>query len=159
MTCCGSVTKAKLRMADSTTVILIKGLDSTWVQNVKPILSVSCFDMAGLLLKFVYIKISLHIGVHNQEYVFKILNLFSQIKELTGHFEIVSLVGTLSGGESGHLHISLSDPEGHVIGGHVVGDLIVYTTAEVVIGDCTGAKFQREDDLETGYDELVIYRK
>ncbi|XP_067681043.1 bifunctional protein GlmU-like [Haliotis asinina] len=100
VTCCGSVTKAKLRMADSTT-----------------------------------------------------------IKELTGHFEIVSLVGTLSGGENGHLHISLSDPEGHVIGGHVVGDLIVYTTAEVVIGECTGAKFKREDDLETGYDELAIYRK
>ncbi|XP_076443080.1 bifunctional protein GlmU-like [Babylonia areolata] len=73
-----------------------------------------------------------------------------------GPFEIVSLVGTLSGGE-GHLHISLSDSEGRVIGGHVVDDLIIHTTAEVVIGECEGNKFEREKDDSTGYNELVVY--
>uniref|UniRef100_A0A0B6ZZ14 PPC domain-containing protein n=1 Tax=Arion vulgaris TaxID=1028688 RepID=A0A0B6ZZ14_9EUPU len=57
-------------------------------------------------------------------------------KHYEGHFEIVSLVGTLSGGEKGHLHICLSNERGEVIGGHVMGDLIVYTTAEVMIGSC-----------------------
>ena len=74
-----------------------------------------------------------------------------------GPFEIVSLVGTLSGGVGGHLHISLSDNKGQVVGGHVVGDLVIYTTAEVVIGECEGVRFEREMDRETGYDELVVY--
>jgi len=48
---------------------------------------------------------------------------------LTGPFEITSLMGTLAAG--GHLHISLSDADGHVIGGHLVGDDVIHTTAEV----------------------------
>lgn len=76
------------------------------------------------------------------------------IKNFEGLFEIVSLVGTLSGG--GHLHISLSNENGDVFGGHVYGNLIVHTTAEVVIGDCYGAKFERQPDNETGYRELVV---
>lgn len=77
-----------------------------------------------------------------------------QITTYEGPFEIVSLVGTLSAG--GHLHISLSDKEGHVIGGHVVGDLIIHTTAEVVIGYCSGFTFSREYDSQTGFKELVV---
>lgn len=73
---------------------------------------------------------------------------------MNGPFEIVSLVGTLSQG--GHLHISLSDADGHVIGGHVMGDLIVYTTAEIMAGECCDAMFTREPDSDTGYDELVV---
>ncbi|KAK7104793.1 bifunctional protein GlmU-like isoform X2 [Littorina saxatilis] len=83
----------------------------------------------------------------------------SSIVTFEGPFEIVSLVGTLSGGEGGHLHISLSDSKGKVIGGHVVGNLIVHTTAEVVVGECEGVRFEREDDKETGYEELVVYAK
>jgi len=67
----------------------------------------------------------------------------------------VSLVGTLSGGE-GHLHISLSDVQGHVIGGHVIGGLYIYTTAEIVIGECSDLKFEREHDDSTGFQELAI---
>ncbi|XP_059145980.1 bifunctional protein GlmU-like [Physella acuta] len=78
------------------------------------------------------------------------------IRYFEGHYEIVSLVGTLSGGERGHLHISLSDEHGEVIGGHVIGDLIVYTTAEVMIGNTAGVAFSRPLDQETGFDELVI---
>lgn len=81
----------------------------------------------------------------------------TSIKTYEGPFEIVSLVGTLSGGEGGHLHISLSDSNGRVFGGHVIGDLYVYTTAEVVVGECVGLNFQREQDSKTGYDELVIH--
>ena len=84
------------------------------------------------------------------------LNIYFQINIFDGPLEIVSLVGTLSGGESGHLHISLSDNNGHVIGGHVMGDLFIHTTAEVVIGSCPGVAFRREYDDETGYDELVV---
>ncbi|KAK3092376.1 hypothetical protein FSP39_002124 [Pinctada imbricata] len=79
------------------------------------------------------------------------------IKDLDGHFEIVSLVGTLSAG--GHLHISLSDVNGDVMGGHVAGPLIVFTTAEVVVGECEGALMSREPDSKTGYNELVIKNK
>ncbi|EDO48643.1 predicted protein [Nematostella vectensis] len=42
-----------------------------------------------------------------------------------------NLVRTISGG--GHLHVSLGDKEGQVIGGHVMGNMIIFTTAEVVI--------------------------
>ena len=72
--------------------------------------------------------------------------------------EILSLVGTLSG-EDGHLHISLGDADGHVVGGHVIGDLIVYTTAEVIIGECLELEFERHHDPKTGYPELVINKR
>lgn len=78
-----------------------------------------------------------------------------QVKELEGPFEIVSLVGTLTG-DSCHLHASLSDKDGVVCGGHVVGGMEVYTTAEVVLGHCLDAALSREPDATTGYDELVV---
>lgn len=81
--------------------------------------------------------------------------VFQEIREFTGPFEIVSLVGTLSG-DQGHLHISLSDAQGHMIGGHVVGGLYVFTTAEIVIGECSDLTFTREYDDCTGFLELVI---
>lgn len=76
------------------------------------------------------------------------------ITKYQGPFEIVSLVGTLSAG--GHLHASFSNKEGHVIGGHVVGDLYVYTTAEIVVGECSALKFTREHDERSGYKELLV---
>uniref|UniRef100_K1P8Z6 WD repeat-containing protein 27 n=1 Tax=Magallana gigas TaxID=29159 RepID=K1P8Z6_MAGGI len=79
------------------------------------------------------------------------------IKTYEGHFEIVSLVGTLSSG--GHLHMSISDAEGNVFGGHVFGDVIVYTTAEVIVGNCPGAVMNREEDKRTGYKELTVQSK
>lgn len=53
-----------------------------------------------------------------------------QISQVDGPLEILSLVGTLSGGH-GHLHISLSDSEGRVVGGHLIGDDEIFTTVEV----------------------------
>ena len=72
-----------------------------------------------------------------------------------GHFEIVSLVGTLS--TSGcHLHISISDPAGSTIGGHLLEGCIIFTTAELVIGGDQQLIFEREIDKETGWKELRI---
>jgi len=78
----------------------------------------------------------------------------NQVREWNERFEIVSLVGTV--GNSGfHLHVSLADEEGRVIGGHVLrGGLIVFTTAEIVLGECKDLAFQRPSDSETGFGEL-----
>lgn len=77
------------------------------------------------------------------------------IRTLTGHFEIVSLVGTLSP-HGAHLHISVSDEQGNVIGGHLKEGTIITTTAEVVIGYDPNVTFQRIMDSETGFEELSI---
>ncbi len=80
-----------------------------------------------------------------------------QVLALEGKYEIVSLVGTLSDG--GHLHASLADDKGCVVGGHVLGEMVVFTTAEVVIGECSQLMFNREMDTRTGFHELVITPK
>jgi predicted DNA-binding protein with PD1-like motif len=78
--------------------------------------------------------------------------------DFTGKFEIVSLVGTL-GQDGVHLHISISDSAGKTIGGHLVEGCLIYTTAEIVIGEAQGLSFSRELDAETGYQELRIRKK
>lgn len=70
-------------------------------------------------------------------------------------FEICSLVGTLDP-EGCHLHISLSDGTGAMIGGHLQDGNLIYTTAEIVIGAATNFTFRRDHDAQTGYPELVI---
>ena len=60
---------------------------------------------------------------------------------LKGHFEIVSLVGTIdfqnttmenySG--SGHIHIACANEQGVTIGGHALSGNLVYTTAEITM--------------------------
>ena len=75
-----------------------------------------------------------------------------------GKFEIVSLVGTL--GQDGiHVHISISDSTGKTIGGHLVAGCLIYTTAEIVIGEAEGLDFTREKDTETTYQELRIRKR
>lgn len=73
---------------------------------------------------------------------------------LSGHFEIVSLVGTLN--PEPHLHISLADRNGTVVGGHLLGDLNIFTTAELVLGEAEQLLFSREQDPRTGFPELVV---
>jgi predicted DNA-binding protein with PD1-like motif len=75
---------------------------------------------------------------------------------LTGPFEIVSLTGTLSP-DGPHLHISVSDANGRTFGGHLAEGSLVYTTAEVVIGELVGARFTREVDPATTFRELVVH--
>lgn len=73
-------------------------------------------------------------------------------------FEIVSLVGTLDA-EGYHLHISLSDGRGRTIGGHLMEGCLIYTTAEIVIGEADHLLFSRPFDPETGYPELEVIKK
>lgn len=72
-----------------------------------------------------------------------------------GHFEIVSLVGTLSTNGS-HLHLAVSDSTGRTIGGHLLDGCRVYTTAEIVLGELPALDFRREKDDTFGYQELVV---
>lgn len=74
-----------------------------------------------------------------------------------GHFEIVSLTGTISAG-SAHIHMSVSDSTGYTIGGHLLDDNLVYTTAEIAVAELTDITFDRETDTTYGYKELVIRR-
>jgi len=73
-----------------------------------------------------------------------------------GHFEIVSLVGTLSVNGS-HLHLAVSDSTGRTIGGHLLDGNLVYTTAELVVGVLEELDFRREPDATFGYQELTVY--
>ncbi len=72
-----------------------------------------------------------------------------------GHFEIVSLVGTVSKHGS-HLHLSVSDERGRTTGGHLLDGNAIYTTAEIVIGESPDHRFLRAEDPRTGYRELKV---
>jgi len=74
-----------------------------------------------------------------------------------GHFEIVSIMGTVSIHGS-HMHLSISDEQGKTMGGHLVSGCIIYTTAEVVIAAFDNVVYKREFAEDSGYDELVIYK-
>jgi predicted DNA-binding protein with PD1-like motif len=76
----------------------------------------------------------------------------------SGHFEIVSLVGTVSVNGS-HLHISFSDSTGKTTGGHLQDGCIIYTTAEIVIGESNELLFTREKDGTTPWEELQVKRR
>ena len=75
-----------------------------------------------------------------------------------GHFEIVSLVGTLSVNGS-HIHLSISDSTGKTMGGHLLAGCKVYTTAEIVISEAADLIFTREKDDSTPWEELQIKKK
>lgn len=77
------------------------------------------------------------------------------LKTFDQNFEIVSLIGTLSV-EGCHLHISLSDKNGTVIGGHLKDGCIIHTTAEIVLGEIPEKVFLRNMDENTGFKELII---
>ena len=66
-----------------------------------------------------------------------------------GEFEIIALVGTL-GPDGVHLHLSISDDEGAMTGGHLKDGSLIRTTAEVVIGEAPHLVFRRAHDDATG---------
>ena len=72
-----------------------------------------------------------------------------------GHFEIVSLSGTVSKNGS-HVHVSISDSTGKTIGGHLLEECIIYTTAEIVLTEDNDFVFTREKDGSTPWEELQI---
>jgi uncharacterized protein len=75
-----------------------------------------------------------------------------------GYFEILSLSGTLSMHGS-HIHICVADERGSCSGGHLLDGNIIYTTAEIIIGESTDMIFKREKDGTTEWEELQIRRK
>jgi predicted DNA-binding protein with PD1-like motif len=82
----------------------------------------------------------------------------SDIRTFEEKLEIVSLTGTISL-EDSHIHISLSNKDGQVIGGHLKGEALVDTTAEIVLGELEDVKFTSEEDSVTGYKELKVIVK
>jgi uncharacterized protein len=77
--------------------------------------------------------------------------------EIEGDCEILTLAGTLSP-DGPHLHMSVADAQGGVVGGHVLPGCIVRTTAELLVAWLDGWAFAREHDAATGYAELVVRR-
>lgn len=75
-----------------------------------------------------------------------------------GHFEIVSLSGTLAR-DGMHLHASFSDSTGTTFGGHLMDGSRVHSTMEVVIGELDRLAFMREPDPTFGYRELVVRKR
>ncbi|MBN3857461.1 DNA-binding protein [Paraburkholderia sp. Ac-20340] len=78
-----------------------------------------------------------------------------QPASLRGDYEILTLAGSLAV-NGAHLHMSVSDAQGRVLGGHVAPGCIVRTTAEVLLTLLPGYRFTREHDAQTGFQELVI---
>eukprot|EP00746_Dinoflagellata_sp_MGD_P129929 gnl/MRDRNA2_/MRDRNA2_63972_c0_seq1.p1 gnl/MRDRNA2_/MRDRNA2_63972_c0~~gnl/MRDRNA2_/MRDRNA2_63972_c0_seq1.p1 ORF type:complete len:323 (+),score=54.81 gnl/MRDRNA2_/MRDRNA2_63972_c0_seq1:131-970(+) len=76
-------------------------------------------------------------------------------KIFNGKYEIVSMTGTISK-YGHHLHMSISDADCTVFGGHMMPGCLVRTTAEIVLGIIEGVRFTRPLDKRTGYDELSI---
>jgi predicted DNA-binding protein with PD1-like motif len=74
---------------------------------------------------------------------------------ISGDLEILSLAGTLSA-DGAHLHITIADSTGAVIGGHLCHGSLVRTTAELVLGLLPQWRFRRGLDPATGCAELRI---
>lgn len=79
----------------------------------------------------------------------------SDATELRGDLEILTLAGSLSP-DGAHLHISVADADGRVVGGHVAPGCIVRTTAEILLAALPDVRFSREPDPDSGWNELAI---
>lgn len=74
---------------------------------------------------------------------------------LPGPVELVALGGTLSL-DGPHLHLAVADSAGRTVGGHLVPGCLVYTTAEIVVGEAESLELGRPRDPHTGYGELEV---
>jgi predicted DNA-binding protein with PD1-like motif len=83
----------------------------------------------------------------------------NEVRTLAEDLEILTLAGTIGGGNASHLHASVARASGEVVGGHVGAGCIVRTTAEVLLALLPDWHFARAPDATTGYDELVVNRK
>ena len=83
----------------------------------------------------------------------------NEIAELTEErFEIVSMTGTISAKNGMHIHIAVADANGEVCGGHLLEGCEVFTTCEIVLGECKRFAFERHEDVNTGHKELVVVK-
>ena len=74
---------------------------------------------------------------------------------MDGPFEVVSCVGTLSRNGM-HIHLSVSDNEFKVHGGHVFKGCTVQSTLEVVIIELENHQLSRTKGEFTDFKELII---
>jgi predicted DNA-binding protein with PD1-like motif len=81
-----------------------------------------------------------------------------QPTELRGDLEILTLAGSISP-DGTHLHMSVADPRGQVLGGHVGHGCVVRTTAEILVALLPEHRFSRERDADSGFMELVVRDK
>lgn len=79
----------------------------------------------------------------------------TEIKKINCPLEIISLNGTVSKNRI-HLHISVSDSDLKVYGGHLVDGSIVNTTAEIILLELNDYVFDKEFDINTCYYELLF---
>lgn len=76
--------------------------------------------------------------------------------ERHGDLEILTLGGSLSP-DGPHLHVSVSDADGRVTGGHLGPGCVVRTTAEVLVALLPRHRFARALDPATGFLELFVH--
>jgi predicted DNA-binding protein with PD1-like motif len=69
--------------------------------------------------------------------------------------EVLSLSGSLSP-DGAHLHMSVADAQGAVLGGHVAVGCRIRTTAELLVAVLPDLAFRRAPDAQTGHDELQV---
>lgn len=74
---------------------------------------------------------------------------------LHGDLEIVTLQGSLCR-DGAHLHATVADAQGSVLGGHLYEGSIVRTTAEILVAHLPQWQLQRVADSTTGYRELAV---
>jgi uncharacterized protein len=74
---------------------------------------------------------------------------------IEGPLEILTLSGSLTP-DGAHLHASVSDAAGRVLGGHVCSGCEVHTTVELLVAPLPAGSLSRALDPATGYAELVI---
>ena len=75
------------------------------------------------------------------------------------HFEIVSLSGSICGDGELHLHMSIADNEGRVVGGHLKY-ACVWTTAELLLGvlpaGTSHAHIARAESFAPFLEQLIV---
>jgi predicted DNA-binding protein with PD1-like motif len=81
----------------------------------------------------------------------------STLETIRGDLEILTLAVTLAT-DGSHLHMSIADGAGRVLGGHAGRGCVVRTTAEVLLALLPDWKFTRQTDAQTGFAELAISR-
>lgn len=79
----------------------------------------------------------------------------AEASALHGDLEILTLSGSLSP-DGAHLHMTVADAQGRVVGGHVAPGCIIRTTAEILVALLPDHAFSREPDAESGCNELAI---
>jgi len=79
----------------------------------------------------------------------------TEARLVQGPLEILSFCGSIAP-NGVHLHMSVANSAGEVMGGHVCPGCEVRTTAELLVAEVAGYKLSREFDAATGFRELLV---